>query len=166
MGANVANKNVSFRVFRFTDVKTVNDFISNDVTRVICADQLAVALDRLEVNVNIKKVGSGLETILSQAELDSAISSLGVHFKAVRAGQSLVVADLLDVLKNEAGISKINSAISVNVKRYTKNSVFKLQDEIVTNVNNAADTPLVPVTNGFLVCNRTQRFVLGTVTSN
>lgn len=144
------NKEVSFKVWRFTDIASVQSFLDDKINRVICADYLARGLDNLVVDINVKKIENAL---LSDLEIASATEALQSYFDSMNAGQTLVNANLVEVLLNNALIKDLDIQVGVTYTLYDRNFTKLL------------GFPVTGTIASFLDCERTQRFVLGTVTS-
>lgn len=143
-------KDVSFKIWRFTDIASVQAFLDDSINRVICADYLARSLDNLVVDINIKKIENAL---LSDAEIAAAQASLQTYFDNMNAGQTLINANLVEVLLNDALIKDLDIQLGVTYTLYDRNFTKLL------------GIPVTGTIASFLDCERTQRFVLGTVTS-
>lgn len=148
--ADNQNKTITFKLWRFTDVASVQSFLDDSINRVICADYLARSLDNLVVDINVKKIENAL---LSDNELSAAQEALSDYFETLNAGQTLVSANLVEVLLNTALIKDLDIQLGVTYTLYDRNFTKLL------------GVPVTGTINSFLDCERTQRFVLGNVTS-
>ena len=114
---------------------------------------MARSLDRFEVDINVLKIAG---FTISNDELSAITVALSNYFESLNAGDTLVVADLVNVIINDAGISDLDVNLDVSYTLYDR--TFKKLRGLPANQWSGTIT-------SHLECERTQRFVLGTVTS-
>lgn len=149
-GAVVGNMPVRFTLKKFsTIIGRLQAFLEDTAQRVVCADYLCRAVDAFVVDLTVQRIGGAA---LSQSQLASAKTVCESYFDALHAGETFVVASLVEALVRDTGITDLDVYL---------NATYKLYDRTFSQL-------YAPVTGSivsFQACDRTQKFILGTVST-
>ena len=141
----------SFFTRRLLNLVSVQSYLEDSQSRVICADYLARSLNIYYLSINLRKVGN---LSLQQSEIDACFSVLSDYVNALPAGESLVVATLTQKVVSEVGILNLDSDVRVSFEIFNRDvggaSGGNGGSGMVTSVINPA---------------KTFHFILGEVTS-
>lgn len=105
---------------RMNGLLALQNYLDDQVTKVICADYLARSLEMLYLTVNIKKVD---DVILNETEIATCQTVLQDAIKALQPGQSLVLSSLVKTLVEISGVSNLDVNLGVTYTRYDKRLV-------------------------------------------
>lgn len=139
-------KSASFYEERVVGISSLQSYLEDSYSRVVCANYLARLLNTYYVNINAKKVGGGA---LSNAELASGYNALFTYISGLKAGEELVVTNLISVLVAESKITNLD-VTSVAV-------TYRLFDTVFSGATGSIVSSLNP--------GRTFRFYLDNLTS-
>ena len=134
------------RYWRFTGLLGIQNYLDDTTTRVVCADYLVRSTDIFVTSINVKRISG---TPLTSAQLTSVTSLLKTYFNNQRAGQELIVSNIVGALVRDSGIADLDVNIGVTYTLYSRS----FQGSATGTITSSLD------------CARTQRFVLGDVTS-
>lgn len=134
------------RYWRFTGILGIQNYLDDVTTRVVCADYLARSTDIFMTDINVKRISN---TTLTTAQLDKVKSILKTYFSNMRTGQELIVSNIVGALVRDSGVPDLDVNIGVGYTLYSK----------------TFQSPSTGTITSSLDCERTQRFVLGEVTS-
>lgn len=141
----------SFFTRRLLNLVSVQSYLEDSQSRVICADYLARSLNIYYLSINLRKVGN---LSLQQSEIDACFSVLSDYVNSLPAGESLVVATLTQKVVSEVGILNLDSDVRVSFEIFNRDvggaSGGNGGSGMVTSVINPA---------------KTFHFILGEVTS-
>lgn len=139
-------KTASFMEERVVGISSLQTYLEDSYSRVVCANYLARLLNTYYLKINIKKVGG---VYLSNAELADGYNALFTYISSLRAGEEIVVTELLSILVAEAKIPNLD-VTSVAV-------TYRLFDTVFSGGTGSITVSLNPA--------RTFRFYLDNLTS-
>lgn len=141
----------SFFTRRLLNLVSLQAYLEDTQSRVVCADYLARSLNIYYVSVNLRKVGN---LSLQQSEIDACFSVLSTYINALPAGEDLVVATLTQKVVSEVGILNLDSDVVVNYEIFDRELGGATGDNSGTGTATSVISP-----------DRTFHFILGEVTS-
>lgn len=141
----------SFFTRRLLNLTSVQAYLEDVQSRVICADYLARSLNIYYLSVNLRKVGN---LALQQSEIDECFNVLSTYINALPAGEDLVVATLTQKIVSEVGILNLDSNVIVNYEIFDRD----VGESSGGNSGSGSETSAINPA-------RTFHFILGEVTS-
>lgn len=137
-------KTVSFAMRRVNGLISLQNYLDDSASRVVCADYLARSLEFYHLTINILKVNS----VLTAEEVSTCTGIVENHLSDLQPGEEFIVSNLVQQLVTESGITNLDVNLGIE---------YILYDNRLT-----GDTGTITVSQE---AERTQFFVLDKVTS-
>lgn len=143
-GVNYANQTASFNISYFDSVDSIQTYLEDAATRVLCGDYLARGFNLYLLDVTVTAYNGVAPS--SQTVTDS----INKYLKSLKPGDTFVMSEITAQLSND-GVTNIKTPIQITYKKYTRD--------------------LIPVVSGTITDyldpnDRTNIFVLNSVTTN
>lgn len=106
-----AGKKVTLRLYHFVNLDGIQNYVTNEVNRVVCADLLVRGPNLYMININI-------DSYVSDAIDDDVVKDiLTAYLDSLEPGEPLLVSDMISWLHNE-GIVSIKIPIDISYTLY------------------------------------------------
>lgn len=109
-----ATKTVSFSMRRVNGLMSLQNYLDDTASRVVCADYLARCLEFYHLTVNVTKVNASLTA--DQQETCKGI--VQTYLASLQPGDELVVSNLVQTLVSESGITNLDVNLGISYVLY------------------------------------------------
>lgn len=114
-GAGQANGTATMILHKFLGIPSIQNYLNDKESRVICANYMARALDLYHLDIHVNAYGVAIPSVTIMRPLIEA------YLNSLVPGAPFVMSELMEILSRDAGIENLATPIQVSFTRYQRN---------------------------------------------